>query len=95
MEPIIIASTITSVATAYWILTSARFRKDMGRNISDTITVHAQSMVANAKFSSAKSKLDAIQELQDDGLTRAIITQHITDFDEMFLGTTSRTPKEA
>lgn len=89
METLIIpAITIVSLVVSYWLITSARFRKDRGRELGAMVGAHSASMVDNAKFNQAKSKLDAIQELEDDGLTRAIVTQRISDFDEMFLGAT-------
>ena len=76
---------IVSVAFTIWLITSARFRKTIGKSVTDTITVHSASMVESAEFSRAKSKLDAIQELADDGYTSDTISQHLQDFDDLFI----------
>ena len=87
METLIIpAVTIISLVVSYWLITSARFRKDRGRELGAMVGAHSSSMVDNAKFSQAKNKLDAIQELEDEGLTKEVVTQRISDFDAMFLG---------
>ena len=87
METITIISLILGLAFAYWLLTSARFRKTFGKSITDTVEVHSQGMVEQARFSRAKSKLDAIQELEDDGHNKESVTKRIGDFDEMFAPT--------
>lgn len=84
MELISILSIILGLAVSYWLLTSARFRKEMGRNLTDTVGQHSLGMVEQAKFSRAKAKLDAIQDLTDDGHTKETVNTQIADFDEMF-----------
>ena len=68
---------------ALWIITSARFRKSIGKSVTDTIEVHSKSMVENAKFSAVKTKVDSMQELADDGLTAEAVKEHITAFDKL------------
>jgi len=76
---------VLAVAFTIWLITSARFRKDIGKAVTSTITVHSASMVESAEFSRAKSKLDAIQELNDDGYTTETVGQHLKDFDDLFI----------
>jgi len=85
MDIITIGTVIIAVAVVIWVLTTARFRKDIGKAVTSTITVHSASMVESAEFSRAKSKLDAIQELSDDGYTTETVGQHIQDFDDLFI----------
>jgi len=85
MDIITIGTVIIAVAVATWVLTTARFRKDIGKAVTSTITVHSASMVESAEFSRAKSKLDAIQELADDGYTPDTIGKHLSDFDNLFI----------
>jgi len=84
---------IVSIVVAIWLITSARFRKDIGKSVTNTITVHSASMVESAEFSRAKSKLDAIQELADDGHTAETIAKHISDFDNLFVNKSALKPK--
>ena len=76
---------IIALIISIWLITSSRFRKTIGKSVTDTITVHSASMVESAEFSRAKSKLDAIQELADDGYTSETISQHLQDFDDLFI----------
>ena len=85
MDLITIGTIIIASTVAIWLITSARFRKTIGKSVTDTITVHSASMVESAEFSRAKSKLDAIQELADDGYTPDTIGQHLSDFDNLFI----------
>ena len=85
MDLITIGTIIIASAVAIWLITSARFRKTIGKSVTDTITVHSASMVESAEFSRAKSKLDAIQELADDGYTPDVIGRHLQDFDDLFI----------
>ena len=85
MDLITIGTIIIASAVAIWLITSARFRKTIGKSVTDTITVHSASMVESAEFSRAKTKLDAIQELADDGYTSETISQHLQDFDDLFI----------
>jgi len=80
---------IIALVISIWLITSSRFRKDIGKAVTSTITVHSASMVESAEFSRAKSKLDAIQELADDGYTPDTISQHLSDFDNLFINKTA------
>ena len=89
MDFITIGTIIIAVAFAVWMLTTARFRKTVGKAITDTVVVHSTSMVESAEFSRAKSKLDAVQELADDGYTQETVAKHLQDFDDLFINKTA------
>lgn len=74
---------VLGIAFGIWLITSARFRKSIGASVTSTIEVHSKSMVESAKFSGVKNKLDAMQELADDGLTKEAVKEHVTAFDEL------------
>ena len=77
---------IIAIAVSVWLITSARFRKQIGNAVTSTITVHSEAMVESAQVSRMKSKLDAIQDLSDDGLDKEAVVTRLTDFDEIFMG---------
>lgn len=74
---------ILGLAVGIWLITSARFRKSIGKSVTDTIEVHSKSMVEGAKFSAVKNKIDSMQELSDEGLTPEAVGEHVTAFDKL------------
>lgn len=83
MESLGLLTGIIAAGLVFWLLTSSRWRKDMGKDISSITRAHTQSAVANAKFSAVKNKVDAMQELHDDGLTKESVKELCTSFDEL------------
>lgn len=74
---------VLGLAFGIWLITSARFRKSVGKSVTDTIEVHSKSLVEGAKFSAVKNKIDSMQELHDDGLTKESVKELCTGFDEL------------
>ena len=88
MESLSILIAIVGVALSYWLITSSRFRKDLGNKFSATIGVHTKTMVESAEVGRMNNRLDAIQDLADQGLDKEAVTKRLTDFDEIFMGVT-------
>jgi hypothetical protein len=87
MESLISIAMIAGIVfLGVWLITSARFRKTIGNSVTDTVTVHSGAMVENAKFARIRNKVDAIQDLADDGLSKEAVAESIASFDELIKG---------
>lgn len=83
MEDLGLLMAIIAGGAVFWLLTSSRWRKDMGKDISSITRAHTTSAVDNAKFSAVKNKVDSMQELADDGLTPDKVKEHCDAFDAL------------
>ena len=58
---------IISVIIAFWMITTKKFRKEVGTSISDVIVTNSRNVAEGAKRSTVLDELEFLEELKDLG----------------------------
>jgi len=58
---------IISIVIAVWMITTKKFRKDVGASISDVIVTNSRNIAEGAKRATVLDELEFLEELKDLG----------------------------
>ena len=88
MESLFIpAIIIISTVVAIWIITSKKFRKEVGSSISDVVVTNSRNIAEGARRATVLDELEFLEELADLGHSSAdTVVQARTDYQSIMKG---------
>ena len=88
MESLLIpAVIIISSIVALWMITSKKFRKEVGASVSDVVVTNARNIAEGAKRSTVLDELEFLEELSDLGHSSAdTVVQARSDYQAIMKG---------
>ena len=88
MEALLIpAVIIISSIVALWMITSKKFRKEVGSSVSDVIVTNSRNIAEGAKRSTVLDELEFLEELADIGHSTAeSVVKARTDYKSIMQG---------
>ena len=75
---------ILGIAIAIWILTSKKFRKQIGTDTTESLTIASKTMKDSLRTGQINNILDFEEELVDRGMDLAKAKASVKEFDDMF-----------
>lgn len=75
---------IIGIALAIWLLTTKKFRKQIGDNATHSVSVASKTLVGSLESNRLASVLDFKEELQERGTDWAEAKEDLKAFDELF-----------
>ena len=88
METLIIpAVIIIATAIAFWMITSKKFRKEVGSSVSDVIVTNSRNIAEGARRATVLDELEFLEELSDLGHSSAdTVVQARSDYQSIMKG---------
>ena len=75
---------VAGIAVATWILTSAKFRKQIGSNATESLTISSKTMTDSLKIGQMNNILDFEEELTERGSDFSKAKESAKNFNDIF-----------